>query len=71
MPVTGTNAFEYFVQAVDGNGNVAVSTNKGFYFVGAPAPQPPTGGIETNLNGPKMNGWFTAGAGLTINPPPA
>ena len=30
--------FEYFVQAVDAAGNVAVSTNKGFYFAGAIAP---------------------------------
>jgi hypothetical protein len=29
---------EYFVQAVDRAGNVAVSTNKGLLFAGAPAP---------------------------------
>ncbi|MFL6036908.1 MAG: NosD domain-containing protein [Gaiellaceae bacterium] len=68
-PVSGIDAFEYFVQAVDANGNVAVSTNKGFYFVGAPAPPPPTGGIETQLTGPKTNGWFTQGAGLNIDVP--
>ena len=54
------SSFEYFVQAVDAAGNVAVSTNKGFYFVGAPAPPPPTGGIEATLIGPHPTGWFTA-----------
>jgi CSLREA domain-containing protein len=69
-PVSGTNTFEYFVQAVDGHGNVAVSTNKGFYFSGSQAP-PPTGGISTDLSGPQVNGWYTQGAGLTIDPIPA
>ncbi len=43
LPVAGT-PFEYFVQAVDLAGNVAVSTNKGFYYAAA-APTVPTGNI--------------------------
>ncbi len=69
VPIVGSS-FEYFVQAVDAAGNVAVSTNKGFYFVGAPAPPPPTGGIEATLIGPHPTGWFTSGAGLVIDAPP-
>ena len=68
-PITGSS-FEYFVQAVDtGAGNVAVSTNKGFYFAGSPAPPAPTGGIEATLTGPHPTGWFTNGAGLNITAP--
>ena len=44
-PVPSAGAtFEYFVQAVDAAGNVAVSTNKGFYFAAA-APRRPPGSI--------------------------
>ena len=35
---TSAAAVQYFVQAVDSHGNVAVSTNKGYYFAGAAAP---------------------------------
>jgi len=66
-PVTGTQ-FEYFVQAVDAAGNVAVSTNKGFYFSGAILP-PPTGGIDGSLSGPQNGDWFTGSAALNITKP--
>jgi CSLREA domain-containing protein len=68
-PISGTD-FEYFVQAVDAAGNVAVSTNKGFYFVGAPAPAPPTGGITASVAGAHTgNGWFTASPALSVSAP--
>ena len=61
--------FEYFVQAVDAAGNVAVSTNKGFYFAGATPPDP-TGGIQaTPESGTQTNDWFTGAAGLHITAP--
>ena len=69
IPVSGTNEFEYFVQAVDGNGNVAVSTNKGFYFVGSPAPQS-SGEIQASLTGtPTQSGWYTNGTSLAVTVP--
>ena len=66
-PVIGTE-FEYFVQAVDAAGNVAVSTNKGFYFAGATLP-PATGGIDGTLTGPHTNDWFTGAAALNVTKP--
>jgi Tol biopolymer transport system component len=65
--ISGTE-FEYFVQAVDAAGNVAVSTNKGFYFSGAIA-QAPTGDIQASLTGTTNNGWYTPSAGLNISVP--
>jgi Tol biopolymer transport system component len=58
-PVSDVSNYEYFVQAVDKNGNVAVSTNKGFYFAGEIV-QPPTGTLQASLTGTKTNGWFTS-----------
>ena len=43
VPIAETQ-FEYFVQAVDAAGNVAVSTNKGFYYNGEVAPPEPLPG---------------------------
>ena len=67
--VSGTR-IEYFMQAVDRAGNVAVSTNKGLLFAGTP-PAPPTGeGVEPSitpsLGGAQIAGWFTPGANLDI-----
>jgi PKD repeat protein len=65
---------EYFVQAVDEGGNVAVSTNKGLNYVGAPAP-PATGtGVVPSIVGPQTAGWYvdeptfvvTADAGVAV-----
>ena len=68
--VTGTSV-EYFAQAVDAAGNVAVSTNKGLLFAGA-APAPPTGTGVTPLvepsppAGQEINGWITPSAVLDV-----
>ena len=43
-PLSGSHV-QYFVQAVDANGNVAVSTNKGLYYNEVPPPPPPSGGV--------------------------
>ena len=67
VAITGDD-FEYFVQAVDAAGNVAVSTNKGFYFAGATLADP-TGGVSASLSGGQTNGWFTGPAGLHITAP--
>jgi CSLREA domain-containing protein len=69
VAITGTD-FEYFVQAVDAAGNVAVSTNKGFYFAAAPPPPPPTGDIDATLSGPQAaSGWYTAPPALSVDAP--
>jgi Tol biopolymer transport system component len=67
--VSGTS-IEYFVQAVDRAGNVAVSTNKGLLFAGAP-PAPPSGegvqpSITPSLGGEQIAGWFKPSAELNI-----
>jgi hypothetical protein len=55
-------AIEYFVQAVDRAGNVAVSTNKGLLFAGAPPPElPPAGGGVEPLISPSVGGTQIAG----------
>ena len=54
------------MQAVDKWGNVAVSTNKGLLFAGAP-PAPPTGGgVDPSLTGQVIAGWFSPSAGLQV-----
>jgi hypothetical protein len=64
--VSGTR-IEYFVQAVDRWGNVAVSTNKGLLFAGAP-PLPPSGtGVSPSLSGNQTAGWFTPSALLDVD----
>ena len=65
-PVGGTRV-EYFVQAVDAAGNVAVSTNKGILFEGAPPPAPSGTGVEPSLDGAQTAGWFTPEAVLDID----
>ncbi len=69
VQLTGST-FEYFVQAVDAAGNVAVSTNKGFYFAAA-APVAPSGNIdvEPTVTVPP-SGWF-AGPTATRTTGPA
>jgi hypothetical protein len=69
VPLTGST-FEYFVQAVDAAGNVAVSTNKGFYFAAA-APVAPSGNIDVEpAVALPASGWFT-GATATRTTGPA
>ena len=69
MPVSGTQ-LEYFVQAVDTAGNVAVSTNKGLYYAGAVAPPPPSGGISVAPSAPPPpSGWYPGPVGLVFGAP--
>jgi hypothetical protein len=61
---------QYFVQAVDANGNVAVSTNKGLYYNEVPPPPPPSGGVAVATTAPAPpSGWFNGGAdvGVAVN----
>ena len=67
IALPGTD-FEYFAQAMDSNGNVGVTTNKGRYYTGLPellnsgtpdltlTPGQPTG----------SNGWFNSGATVSL-----
>jgi Tol biopolymer transport system component len=69
VPVSGAQ-LEFFVQAVDGAGNVAVSTNKGFYYEGATVP-PPAGGVDAAAGSPAPpSGWFTGAVPLVFSAPP-
>ena len=69
-PVSGTSV-EFFVQAVDRLGNVAVTTNKARLFAGAP-PVPPSGtGVTPSIDPPlggteTATGWFKPSAVLTV-----
>ena len=47
---TGAASVQYFMQAVDSHGNVAVSTNKGYYFAGTAA-SGQTGTVQITLAG--------------------
>ena len=64
---TSASSVQYFVQAVDSHGNVAVSTNKGYYFAGAPAAQ--TGSITIDLSGTQANGIYKGP--VTVDATPA
>ena len=71
-PLNGTH-LQYFVQAVDANGNVAVSTNKGLYYQETP-PSAATGGVDVQTPGIPTNGWFDMSASVVVrvnNAPPA
>ncbi len=62
-------AVQYFVQAVDAAGNVAVSTNKGFYYSGEAAP-PQGGAVTIAATGPQApNGTFTGPVTVTADGP--
>ena len=66
-PAVGT-AVEWFIQAVDGAGNVAVTSNKAFIkSVVTPAP---TGDIQAEATGPQTNGWYTGTVSVTISGAP-
>ncbi len=73
-PLSGTHV-QYFVQAVDANGNVAVSTNKGLYYNEVPPPPPPSGGVSVAPTvAVPASGWFNGSAdvAVTVNgQPPA
>src|SRR5262249_13435965 len=71
--ISGTR-FEFFVQAVDAAGNVAVTSNKGFYFAGTPPVQSTGGVIVATTSNPPPSGWFDGSADVLVtvnNAPPA
>ena len=60
---------EFFVQAVDGAGNVSVTSYKGRYYL-APPPPTQTGGLAWSFAGtPGLNGWFTSNVTATVTGP--
>jgi Domain of unknown function DUF11/WD40-like Beta Propeller Repeat/VHL beta domain len=60
---------EFFVQAVDGAGNVSVTSFKGRYYETTP-PQPPPAGVTVTLAGTRGdNGWFTSPVVATATGP--
>jgi hypothetical protein len=59
---------EWFIQAVDGAGNVSVTSNKALLH--SVVPPQPTGNIEAHATGPQTNGWFTDTVSVTIDGAP-
>ena len=59
VPIAGAQ-YEYFMQAVDASGNVAVSTNKGFYFNAVRTPEQTTLNVRPSGASP-VSGWYPAG----------
>ncbi len=59
---------EFFVQAVDDSGNVAVSSNKGELFLSRLAAAP-SGGLVA-LAGDLVDGWYAGTATVTLTAPP-
>ena len=66
-PLSG-NDVEWIIQAVDGAGNVAVTSNKA--FLKSVVTPPPTGDIQAHATGPQANGWFTGAVSVTISGAP-
>jgi Tol biopolymer transport system component len=66
-PLVGDSA-EWFVQAVDRAGNVAITSNKA--ILKSVVTPPPTGNIEAHASGPQTNGWFTDTVSVTISGAP-
>ena len=66
-PLSG-DAAEWMVQAVDGSGNVSVTSNKA--VLKSVVTPPPTGDIEAHATGPQTNGWFTGTVSVTISGAP-
>jgi hypothetical protein len=66
-PLTG-DSVEWFIQAVDSSGNVAVTSNKA--FIESVAPEDPVGDIAAALSGPQVNGWYTGDVEVTITGAP-
>ncbi len=65
-PLTGTH-LQYFVQAVDANGNVGVSTNKGLYYNEVPPPPPPSGGVAVAPTvAVPASGWFNGSVDVQV-----
>ena len=66
-PLVGTGV-EWFIQAVDGSGNVAVTSNKSAGK--SVSVEPPIGTIQAQPSGPQTNGWFTDSVPVTISGAP-
>jgi len=66
-PLSGSNV-EWFIQAVDASGDVAVTSNKA--FIQSVIPEEPTGNIHAEATGPQTNDWFTDTVHVTISGAP-
>ncbi|HEV2951488.1 MAG TPA: hypothetical protein VGZ51_05250, partial [Actinomycetota bacterium] len=66
-PLVGTTV-EWFIQAVDGSGNVGVTSNKA--VVESVTPEEPIGSIRAVPSGTQTNGWYTADVPVTISGAP-
>jgi hypothetical protein len=66
-PLVGTEV-EWFMQAVDGSGNVAVTSNKSAGK--SVSVEPPIGTIHAEPSGVQTNGWFTDSVQVTISGAP-
>ncbi len=66
-PLDG-NAVEWFIQAVDSSGNVAVTSNKA--FIESVEPEEPTGDIMAVATGPQVNDWYTGTVHVEISGAP-
>ncbi|HWL32998.1 MAG TPA: C25 family cysteine peptidase, partial [Gaiellaceae bacterium] len=64
--VSPTAQFQYFVQAVDRAGNVAVSTNKGVYYEEATTAPPSDGGLSIDAPAAPPSGWFGGDVSVTL-----
>ena len=64
--VSATAQFQYFVQAVDRAGNVAVSTNKGIYYEEATTAPPSAGGLSIETPAAPPSGWFGGNVPVTV-----
>ena len=66
-PLDG-NAVEWFIQAVDSSGNVAVTSNKA--FIESVEPEEPTGDIMAVATGPQVSDWYTGMVDVEISGAP-
>ena len=68
-PLDGTNV-EWFIQAVDSSGNVAVTSNKA--FIESVVTEPPTGNIHAEVTSGTLHpsGWYTTDVVVTISRAP-
>ena len=62
--LTATSQVEFLVQAVDGAGNVGVSTNKGLLFHALTAPAPSD--LEFTVAGPAAGGFYTGPVSIEV-----